>query len=60
MRKGKEKMTTPGPRILALDLMTALGWAVRADDGTPAYGTETFKVHASEGGVCGGFGSATG
>ena len=49
MRKGKEKMTTPGPRILALDLMTALGWAVRADDGTPAYGTETFKVHASEG-----------
>lgn len=35
---------TPKPRILALDLMSALGWACRADDGVICYGTETFQT----------------
>lgn len=30
------------PRILALDLMSALGWACRSNDGAVLYGTETF------------------
>jgi hypothetical protein len=32
------------PRILALDLMSVLGWACRADDGQILYGTETFQT----------------
>jgi crossover junction endodeoxyribonuclease RuvC len=32
------------PRILALDLMTVLGWACRSDDGEVMYGTETFET----------------
>lgn len=32
------------PRILALDLMSVLGWACRADDGEILYGTETFET----------------
>jgi Holliday junction resolvasome RuvABC endonuclease subunit len=35
---------TDHPRILALDLMSNLGWACRSDDGQIHYGTETFKV----------------
>jgi Holliday junction resolvasome RuvABC endonuclease subunit len=30
------------PRILALDLMSFLGWACRAEDGSVHYGSETF------------------
>ena len=37
------------PRILALDLMSAVGFACRAEDGSVHYGTETFKTpHHSE------------
>ena len=31
------------PRILGLDLMSVLGWACRAEDGSVHYGTETFE-----------------
>lgn len=36
-------------RILALDLMTVLGWACRADDGAVLYGTHDFKGKGTEG-----------
>jgi hypothetical protein len=36
------------PRILALDLMSKLGWACRARDGALMYGTEDFKLKGIE------------
>ena len=36
------------PRILALDLMSKLGWACRTRDGALMYGTETFKSKSIE------------
>lgn len=36
-------------RILALDLMTVLGWAGRARDGAVMYGTHDFKGKGTEG-----------
>ena len=36
------------PRILALDLMSKLGWACRARDGALMYGIEDFKLKGIE------------
>lgn len=41
---GNSGLATGYPRILALDLMTNMGWAARADDGSIHYGTETFQT----------------
>ena len=40
--------TASVPRILALDLMSKLGWACRARDGALMYGTEDFKLKGIE------------
>ena len=45
-RTGESRRSAP--RILALDLMSKLGWACRANDGSLHYGTETFKLKGIE------------
>ena len=45
-RTGESRRSAP--RILALDLMSRLGWAFRANDGSLHYGTETFKLKGIE------------
>jgi Holliday junction resolvasome RuvABC endonuclease subunit len=45
-----ERLTNMQNTVLALDLGTTTGWALRSADGSISSGTESFKPHRFEGG----------
>ena len=49
-RKRRRTFTSFGPSILALDLGTATGWALRAPDGLITSGTVSFRPSRYDGG----------
>ena len=55
-----EPAAVPMPCILALDLGTATGWALRGSDGLITSGTASFRPGRFDGAACATCGSPTG